>query len=192
MAENIKTHGDSIKTEGDSLVIYPDKHKMIRRLNMCGLCILLPVASGIFVLFAFLRRLLVSVTQHAAFPLPPLTGTVLTLMTYGRWCVVVLYFALYVIMRAFLQRQNRPLLTLSPEGLTLGGSGTQIGLLYWDEIGEVRSYTFIYRFVGIVPRHCRSLPAIGSPLASSSPHGMVHSSLPAVRDIRRADQLFAG
>lgn len=154
MAENIATHGNNIKTEGDSLVIYPDKRKMIRQLNMRGLCILLPVAAGMFVLFGFLKRLLLSTMPASVHSLPPF---IVTEFTFLPWCILVFYFALYVAMLAFLQRQSRPLITLSPEGLTVQGAGAQIGLLRWDEIGEVRTYTFIYRYVGIVPRDTAAL-----------------------------------
>ncbi len=140
---------DTIKTEGDSLVIYPDKRKMIRRLNMRGLCILLPVVIGIFVLFAFLRRLILPAIPNPAHAVPPFIVTEFTLLP---WCVLVFYFAIYVFTLAVLMRQNRPLITLSPEGLIIHTVGTQIGLLHWDEIGEVRTYTLLYRYVGIVPR----------------------------------------
>ncbi len=149
MAENLTTPGSNIQAEGDSLIIYPDKRKMIRRLNMRSLCILLPVAAGIFVLFAFLRRLVFPMLSNATHPVPPFLVTEFTFLPWG---VLVFYFAVYVFTLAMLQRQNRPLITLSPEGLIIHTVATQIGLLRWDEIGEVRTYTFIYRYVGIVPR----------------------------------------
>lgn len=140
---------DNIETQGDSLVIYPDKRKMIRRLNMRGLCVLLPVAIGMFVLFAFLRRLIFAHHPNPAHPVPPF---LVTEFTFLPWCVLVFYFAVYVFTLAMLMRQNRPLITLSPEGLIIHTVATQIGLLRWDEVGEVRTYTLIYRYVGIVPR----------------------------------------
>ncbi len=149
MAENSTTHGENIKTEGESLVIYPDKRKMFRRLNMRAVFILLPVVAGVFVLFAFLRRLILPAIPNPAHPVPPF---IVTEFTFLPWCVLVFYFAVYVFTLAVLQRQNRPLITLSPEGLIIHTVATQIGLLRWDEIGEMRTYTFIYRYVGIVPR----------------------------------------
>lgn len=149
MADNFTAHGDNIQAEGDSLIIYPDKRKMIRRLNMRGLCVLLPVAVGLFVLFAFLRRLVFPAFSNPVHPVPPAIVTEFTLLPWG---ILVFYFAVYVTMLAVLQRQNRPLITLSPEGLLIHTVGTQIGLLRWEEIGEVRTYTFLYRYVGIVPR----------------------------------------
>ncbi len=135
--------------QGDSLVIYPDKRKMIRRLNLRGLCVLLPVAAGMFVLFAFLRRLISPHYPNPAHPVPPF---LVTEFTFLPWCILVFYFAVYVFTLAVLMRQNRPLITLTPEGLIIHTVATQIGLLRWDEIGEVRTYTLIYRYVGIVPR----------------------------------------
>lgn len=140
---------DNIQTENDSLVIYPDKRKMIRRLNMRGLCVLLPVVIGIFVLFAFLRRLILPAIPNPAHPVPPV---IVTEFTFAPWCVLVFYFAMYVTTLAVLQRQNKPLITISPEGLMIHTVATQIGLLRWEEIGEVRTYNLIYRYVGIVPR----------------------------------------
>ena len=136
-----------IAIEGGGLVVSPDKEKMLRRLNTRAAFILLPVAVAIFLLFAFLRRLMPP-------PIPPAISTEFTALP---WCVVVFYFVAYVAAMAAIQRQNRPIVTLSPQGLTIHTVATQIGMLRWEEIGEVRTYTFIYRYVGIVPRDPKGL-----------------------------------
>jgi hypothetical protein len=112
------------------------------------------VVIGMFVLFGFLRRLILPAIPNPAHPVP---SFIVTEFTFLPWCVLLFYFAVYVTMLAVLQRQNKPLLTISPEGLMIHTVATQIGLLRWEEIGEVRTYNFIYRFVGIVPRDLSSL-----------------------------------
>lgn len=68
------------------------------------------------------------------------------------WLIAVFYIVIYFTMVVALRRQNRPIITISPEGLTIHTVLTQFGLLRWDEIAEVRTYNLLYRFVGIVPR----------------------------------------
>jgi len=51
-----------------------------------------------------------------------------------------------------LQKQEKPIVTLSREGITVHTMMQHIGLIRWEEIAEIRAYKFIYPFVGIVPK----------------------------------------
>ena len=147
MAENMSRAGERLVVpDGDRLLFYPDRRKMLRRVNARAAFILLPIAAGMFALFRFLDGLV-----------PPSYSGLHVEFAVLPWTILGLYVALYAVMVAAVRRQRLPLVTLSPEGITVQTMLTPVGLLPWDEVAEVRPYTMIYRYVGIVPRDLEGL-----------------------------------
>lgn len=73
------------------------------------------------------------------------------------WFLLAECVLVYVIMARAHKKQTKPIIVLSPEGITVDTTATHIGLIRWEEIEEVRSYTRIYRYVGIVPKNTDAL-----------------------------------
>lgn len=145
-----------ISMDGDRLVILPDRRKMLRRVNLRAVFILLPVVVAIFALFAFLGSLI-------APPRPPALEAEITFIP---WFIFGLYATIYVAGVAAVRRQRLPIVTLSPVGISVQTMLTPVGLIPWDQVAEIRPYTMLYRYVGIVPRDldglCRRLGGRGA------------------------------
>ncbi|BDI30006.1 hypothetical protein CCAX7_20570 [Capsulimonas corticalis] len=145
---------ENLVTTREEIIVYPDKKKIICRLNARAVFIMLPVALGLFALFGFLRGLLRT-------PIPPFINAEFAVLP---WLVLGFYVFAYVAALANVRRQNQPIVTISAEGLMIYTLATQLGLVRWDEIANVTTYNMIYRYVGIIPRDtaglCRRLGAV--------------------------------
>ena len=138
-------------------VLYADRRRMLRNLNTRMLLICLPL-----VLLAFAA---VGVLSGAAPPPPsgPPSGRLPAPLdlhaTLGwlPWFLVAELVVLWLASVASHLRQVKPIVTLGPRGLAVDTMATHLGELSWDEVGEVRCYTMIYRYVGIVPRDTSAL-----------------------------------
>lgn len=88
----------------------------------------------------------------------------LSVLSLFPWFITALYAFLYLSVLIALRRQQLPIVILSPDGITVRTLGTQVGLIPWEEISEIRAYNLLYRFVGIVPRDsdglCRRMGTI--------------------------------
>jgi hypothetical protein len=133
--------------ESDEIVIFSDKQKMFRRIDLRFVLIVLPMYVAMFALFAYLRRIVPA--EAPSF--------IKSELTFLPWALIAFYVVIYAIITMSISRQRFPIVTISHEGLNIHTVATQIGLLRWDEIAEVRTYTFIYRYVGIVPRDLNGL-----------------------------------
>jgi hypothetical protein len=136
--------------EGDSLVFYPDIRKAVRRLNLRFLMIVVPFIILLWVIAGILNQpILQNRFPHLLHSVPPRTFRPLNLIP---WLMTPLYFTLYFFTLILLRRQRGPLVTLSPEGITIHALMTQVGLIHWEDIREVRTYKLLfYRMIGIVP-----------------------------------------
>ena len=143
----------------EDYVLFADRSKSVSGLNKQMLFFLLPL---VLLSFAFSHYLAsgFSVTIHSKtppyaarrvqVPYSPTTNGILTLFP---WLLVGECALLYLIMVRSYKKQKKPIIILSARGIEVDTSGTHLGLIYWNEIEEICSYTFIYRFVGIVPKN---------------------------------------
>ena len=144
-------------------VLYADKSKSLSGLNKRMLFIIVPLVSLAF-LFARAYSHGFSIPVHAQAP-PHLVRNVhvqfdpasTVLFSWFPWFLLAEGAFFYVLMARSYLKQKKPIIILSAEGISVDTSGTHLGLIRWDEIEEVRSYTFIYRVVGIVPKNYRAL-----------------------------------
>ena len=65
----------------------------------------------------------------------------------------------YVLGKKMHRARVHPVITITDEGLDIRSPFHDIGLVRWDEIAEVRAYTQLYRYVGIVPKDTKALCA---------------------------------
>lgn len=61
------------------------------------------------------------------------------------------------ISRRLYRKQEEPVFTLTDEGIEIYGIATKVGLLRWEEIKEIRAYTYGYRYIGIIPKNTKAL-----------------------------------
>lgn len=120
----------------EDYVLFADRSKSLSGLNRRTLFILLPL---VLLSLAFSHYL---------------ASGILTLFP---WLLVGECAFLYLVMARSYKKQKKPILTLSASGIEVDTTGTHLGLIYWNEIEEIRSYTCIYRFVGIVPKNTTAL-----------------------------------
>lgn len=126
----------------ETLVFYTDKRKAIHRLRLRFIFILIPMllayAGGAHLAEAATRR------EGAGGP-----GS---LMPYFVWFLAIEIAALCFFVTKGLKQQAEPVVTLSPDGIRVHAQLQDIGFVGWEEIADARAYTFIYRYVGIVPK----------------------------------------
>lgn len=139
-------------------VLYADTRKSLRGLNIRTLCIMLPLVLAMFAFFGALTHgLTLSTPRHfgpaasvsVSLSAPPALSA---LFSWFPWFLVAEVVVLYIIVRRATLNQKKPAVRLTPEGITVYSLGMQLGLIRWEEIAEIRAYTFIYRCVGIVLR----------------------------------------
>lgn len=147
----------------EEYVLFADRNKSVSGLNKRMLFFLLPL---VLLSFAFSHYLAsgFSVTTHSKTPpyaarqiQVPLSSATTGHLTLFPWLLVGECALLYFVMVRSYRKQKKPIITLSARGIEVDTSGTHLGLIYWNEIEEIRSYTFIYRFVGIVPKNTNAL-----------------------------------
>lgn len=135
----------------DTLVIYMDKRKALHRLRLRTIFILFPMLLGQCAYFSYQDK-----AARAAGEYDPFYQIMI-------WIVAIEVAALIFFATRSHKRQTEPIVTLSPEGIETHSLWQHVGLLRWDEIEEIRAYTFLYRYVGITPRDmgavCRRLGA---------------------------------
>lgn len=111
-------------------LIYSDKPKALRRMRLRLLCIALPIALLYFILSGLIH----------------LSGSFIPIM---RWVLLAEIPILYFLVARALQKQTKPIVSLSSQGITVHTLCTQVGFLRWDEIKDVYTYNLGYRLIGI-------------------------------------------
>jgi len=149
-------------TPAADYVLYADTKKSVNGLNKRMLFIMLPVVLLSFLFFGALGHGL-TIPRHGASggPAAPvhiaLDPAMAAFVSWVPWFLLAECALLYVVMARAHKKQTKPIVVLSPEGITVDTTATHIGLIRWEEIEEVRSYTLIYRYVGIIPRNTGAL-----------------------------------
>ncbi|MGO8670896.1 MAG: hypothetical protein ACLQVD_05990 [Capsulimonadaceae bacterium] len=169
MPEAAPRSPESIVVDGDHVLVYPAVRKAVRNLNKRALFVLLPIAILAFVCYGYRTNTLIgqraSLLQQGASPLAGgnlgasirALDTEIAVDAITPWVVAVLYAILYAITVRYLRKQAEPIITLTPEGIVINSQMTKIGLLLWDEVVDIRTYTMIYRNLGIIPRDISNL-----------------------------------
>lgn len=131
------------REDTDAIIVRLNKPQVVRRLNARMALVGLPTVTGLFALFAALKRASLSTDLYAAdalfFGLP--------------WLVALEWIVLYAIVLRANTKQTKPVATISRDGITVHTIGQNIGLLRWNEIADIRAYNFVHRYVGIVPKN---------------------------------------
>ena len=149
-------------TPTDDYVLYADTKKSLAGLNKRTLFFLLPLVVLSFV-FGGVFAHGFAIPRHGSSgqPLPPIPirfdPAMTAFLTWFPWFLLAECAFLYVVMARAHKKQKKPIVVLSAEGITVDTTATHLGLIRWDEIEEVRSYTMIYRYVGIVPKNSSAL-----------------------------------
>lgn len=146
----------------EDYVLFADKSKALSNLNK-RMLLVLPLVVLFFAVSAYYAHGF-SVPVHTKKPpflvkhvqvqFGPITSAVL----FGLpWFLAAEFGLLYWVQVRSFRKQAKPIVTLSSEGIAVDTLATHLGLIYWSEIEEVRSYTLIYRYVGIVPKNSAAL-----------------------------------
>ena len=143
----------------DDYVLYADTKKSLSGLNKRMLFIMLPLVVLSFLCFGALAHMFtppppVLPGQHNP---PPRVSSTAAHLSWFPWFLLVECVFLYVVMARSHRKQKKPIVVLNAEGIAVDTTATHIGLIRWDEIEEVRSYTLVYRYVGIVPKNTHAL-----------------------------------
>jgi hypothetical protein len=147
----------------DDYVFYADQRKMNGNLNKRMLLICVPLVLFMFALCGILTHGLDTLSPHPSAhsghaPLFVRTSSPIVVVLGGLpWFLTAEILILWLISGRAQRKQVKPLVTLSPQGMSIDTTAQHLGLLTWDEIGEVRTYNLIYRYVGIVPRDTQAL-----------------------------------
>ena len=146
----------------DDYVLYADTKKSLNGLNKRMLFLLLPLVVLSFVFCGVFAHGF-SIPQHgpAGRPAAALRVSFNPVMTnyftWFPWLLLAECGFLYVVMARSHRKQTKPIVVLNSEGIAVDTAATHIGLVRWDEIEEVRPYTLIYRYVGIIPKNTNAL-----------------------------------
>ncbi len=146
----------------DDYVLYADTKKSLNGLNKRMLFLMLPLVVLSFVFFgAFAHGF--SIPRHGPTGQPAPALRVLfdpgmaAFFSWFPWFLLAECALLYVVMARSHKKQKKPIVVLSAEGIAVDTTATHLGLIRWEEIEQVRSYTLIYRYVGIVPKNTSAL-----------------------------------
>jgi len=143
-------------------VLYADTKKSVSGLNKRMLFIMLPLVLLFFLFFGAMGRGF-TIARHRASGRPAaslhiaLDPMMAAIVSWVPWFLLAECALLYLIMARAHKKQTKPIVVLSAEGIAVDTTAAHVGLIRWEEIEEVRSYTLIYRYVGIVPRSTDAL-----------------------------------
>ena len=143
-------------------ILFADKSKAFGNLNKRMLSVLPLVIVFFAFSFYFAHGFTVPIrakkppflVKHVQVQFGPLTTGVLSGLP---WFLAAEFALLYWAQVRSFRKQAKPIVTLSSEGIMVDTQATHLGLIYWSEIEEIRSYTLIYRYVGIVPKNVNAL-----------------------------------
>lgn len=145
-------------TPTDDYVLYADTKKSLSGLNKRMLFLLLPIVVLSFIFCGVFAHMFtpqpILPGQHNP---PPQVSSTAAHISWFPWFLLAECAFLYVVMARSHRKQQKPIVVLNSEGITVDTTATHLGLIRWDEIEEVRSYTLIYRYVGIVPKNSSAL-----------------------------------
>jgi hypothetical protein len=141
-------------TQQENYTLFADRGKAIRSLNFSVLCINLPIIVMLYIAGSCLNwKVAIPYTvdhrysYYADIPLPSWYPLLLLAFSAGS----------YLFTLQSINKQSKPIVALSTEGIIVDTTATHLPLIFWNEIKEVKSYTFIYRYVGIVPNDSKAL-----------------------------------
>lgn len=149
-------------TPTEDYVLYADTKKSLAGLNKRMLFLMLPLVVLSFVFFGtFSHGFAIPRHGPSGQPAPalrvPFDPAMAAFFSWFPWFLLAECVFLYVVMARSHRKQKKPIVVLNADGIAVDTTATHIGLIRWDEIEEVRSYTFIYRYVGIVPKNTNAL-----------------------------------
>ena len=153
---------NAVSTE--DYVLFADKSKSIRGLNRHMLIGLLPVVFLMFGLSYFFLTFSIPIRSKT----PPylvrhvrvasLDPMLFAFFSWFPWFLVAECVVIYIVTANLLKKQIKPIVVLNSAGIQINILKTQIGPIYWNEIGEIRGYSFIsHRFIGIVPKNLKDI-----------------------------------
>ena len=146
----------------EDYVLFADKSKALGNLNKRMLLVLPIVVLFCAVSAYYAHGFTVPVhtkkppflVKHVQVQFDPVTSAVLSGVP---WFLAIEFGLLYWAQVRSFRKQAKPIVTLSSDGIAVDTQATHLGLIYWSEIEEIRSYTLIYRYVGIVPKNSAAL-----------------------------------
>lgn len=146
----------------EDYVLYADTKKSLDGLNKRMLFFMLPLVVLSFVFFgAFSHGFTIPRHGPSGQPAPslrvPFDPATAAFFSWFPWFLLAECVFLYAVMARSHRKQKKPLVVLNAEGIAVDTTATHIGLILWDEIEEIRPYTFVYRYVGIVPKNTKAL-----------------------------------
>jgi hypothetical protein len=147
----------------DDYVLYADQRKMSGNLNKRMLLFCVPLVLFLFAFCGILTHGLSVLDPHSASPSGPTPLFVRTsspaavILGWAPWFVTAEVLIVWLIAGRAQRKQIKPLVVLSPQGISIDTTAQHLGLLTWDEIAEVRTYNLCYRYVGVVPRDTQAL-----------------------------------
>ncbi|MGO8673991.1 MAG: hypothetical protein ACLQVD_21850 [Capsulimonadaceae bacterium] len=138
--ENVeRARSTAVVEEGDSLFVYVDRRKLLRSQHLHAVFLLIPLMYLNFVVFSSLA---------GGLPSTLINRIILALEPSF---IVTLTVAAYLGRIVMISQWRRPVLTISPEGITIHHLERSIGVLRWCEIRDVAAYRRLSPFIGITP-----------------------------------------
>ena len=136
------------QVQGQDIVIYPNRQQAILRTILCGICVLILIP-----LFAVSFSLLFLVKNTSqGINTAPLMVVIVAIAIVALLVLAFCGWITWSMAQLFLK--PAPLLTINREGIAIGKAPMFSGFFIpWNEIEEIYSYTFMYKYLCIRPRN---------------------------------------
>ena len=140
----------------EDYILYADRRKMLVGFHRRMLLICVPMVVLAFAASGALGHRIPVPLHHPYYPgpsftwvrTPPLLNAILG---WAPWFLFAEVVFLWLVVGRSCRRRQR-------DGAKANGSRpAHMGEMSWDEVGEVRCYTFLYRYVGVVPADTAAL-----------------------------------
>jgi hypothetical protein len=168
-----------VVTEGETWIVYPDNQKRFR--DVMNATTIIATILGIDTFGLIGASGFLSVEPLRSEPTPSFTGLAvgfsLGAMIYG-----ITFFS---IMAIAVRQKDQPVVSVSPEGLTIYSVLLKIGPVRWNEIAEVRAIKFSRGYyIAVIPEDAKKLCCrLGNPAAWLICGGMQRISFPWLADL---------
>lgn len=143
-------------------ILFADKSKALGNLNK-RMLLVLPLVVVFFAFSLYFAHGFTApirskkppfLVKHVQVQFGPLTTSILSGLP---WFLAAEFALLYWAQVRSFRKQAKPIVVLSSEGIAVDTQATHLGLIYWSEIEEIRTYTLIYRYIGVVPKNTDAL-----------------------------------
>lgn len=150
-------YGTHLDRLDEPLILYPPRSAAIDALNGRFFKYVVPISVLLYVV--------ILVMALATAISPSLPSAAQQAISTALWCLLILYTVLqpltYLFIRRKLSRAVLPVMAMRNDGVEIHSLNLDI-FIPWEEIKEVRTFTFVEPYLGIVPFDLKKTLARGS------------------------------